>query len=100
MPNTVSPAPTTSTDVPDPVLAAALTSAALACHQAIVDYRSGLLDDAEVERTLVRCGLVITAGEAWLLDVDGARWWRYRGAAPTAAYHQPRPAAVPFELST
>ena len=77
----------------DPLLAAALANAARACHQAVIDYRSGLLDDAEVTRTLVRSGVVVTAGEVWMLDVDERRWWRYRGAAPTTAHHQPEPGA-------
>ena len=55
----------------------------------VVDYRSGLLDDAESTRALVRSGLVITAGEAWLLDVETNRWWRYCGGAPRAAHEQP-----------
>ena len=84
-----STSPANSVGEPDAALAAALTNAARACHQAVVDYRSGLLDDAEVERALVRSGLVITTDAVWLLDVDGHRWWRYRGAAPALAHRQP-----------
>ena len=74
---------------PDPELAAALANASRACQQAVIDYRSGLLDDAEMQRALVRSGLVITTDAVWLLDVDGHRWWRYQGGAPALARPQP-----------
>ena len=68
----------------DPIVAAALRSAAKTCRQALVDYHAGLLDEAEVRRAFVRAGVVVTPDDVWLLDVDGGRWWRYRGDAPRA----------------
>jgi hypothetical protein len=82
---------TNSSDGLDPVLAAALTNAERTCHDAVVDYRSGLLNDTEFERAVVRAGLVITADTVWLLDVAGGRWWRYQGDAPTAAHGPSEP---------
>jgi hypothetical protein len=73
---------------PDPNLLSALTSAADACRQALIDYEAGLLDEAERARSLVRLGLVLTANEAWMLDATTHRWWRYDGGAPRVAHEQ------------
>ena len=69
----------------DPLVTAALATAANTCRQAVVDYGAGLLDDGEMRRMLVRAGVVVTADEVWLLDVAAGRWWRYQGAAPEMA---------------
>ncbi len=83
--------PTAPNGKTDPAVNSVLTNAARACQQAVVDYRSGLLDDAEMQRALVRSGMVVTPEEIWLLDVANRRWWRYDGAAPTVAHPQPDP---------
>jgi hypothetical protein len=62
-----------------------LAVAATACQQALTDYRSGLLDEREVTRALVRSGVVIAADEVWLLDTNAGQWWRYVGGEPTVA---------------
>lgn len=61
----------------------ALAIAATTCQQALTDYRSGLLDEREVLRALVRSGVVIAPDEVWLLDTKADRWWRYDGGQPT-----------------
>lgn len=68
---------------PPTFLVGALAVAATACRQALIDYRSGLLDEQEVTRALVRSGVVIAADELWLFDTDAGQWWRYVGGKPT-----------------
>jgi len=53
--------------------------AVAACHQALVDYQTGLLDEDQLRRALYRDGLLLGNGEAWLLDVAGGTWRRYDG---------------------
>ncbi len=74
----------------DERLTGALAIAATTCHQALTDYRSGLLDEHEVTRAIVRSGVVIAPDEVWLLDTKADRWWRYDGGEPTAV-----PTSVP-----
>lgn len=81
-PSGVDPAPT------DGVIAA-LNAASRACRQVAIDYQSGLLDDEEMTRSIIRCGVVILADEVWLFDTETTLWWRYRGAEP-----------VPMQIST
>ena len=53
--------------------------AVAACQQALVDYKSGLLDEEQLRRALYRDGMVLGDGEAWLLDVASGAWTRYDG---------------------
>jgi hypothetical protein len=57
----------------------AMARAVEACRQALVDYQTGLLDEEQLRHALFRDGIVIGAGEAWLLDVASGRWSRYEG---------------------
>lgn len=70
---------------PATLLVGAFAVAAAVCRQALIDYRSGLLDEREVTRALVRSGVVIAADEVWLLDTNADQWWRYVGGEPTLA---------------
>ena len=57
----------------------ALESAAELCRRALADYRSGVIDEAELRCLLYRTGLVQWPDQAWLLDLETGRWWRYDG---------------------
>lgn len=65
----------------EPNLDFALESAADMCQRAVADYRSGLIDEAELRCLLYRTGLVQWPDQAWLLDLEAGRWWRYDGVA-------------------
>ena len=63
----------------DPALQGALSTALGSCRQALGDYQAGLLDDAQLRQALFRAGVVPRPEELWLLDLQGAQWWRYDG---------------------
>lgn len=63
----------------DPDLYEALDSAVELCRRAMADYRAGVLDEDELRRLLFRGGLVQWPDQAWLLDLQAGRWWRYDG---------------------
>ena len=63
----------------DAALASMLATAAAECDRALVDDQAGLLDERELRRELLRIGLVVTTDEAFLLDLETHRWWRYDG---------------------
>ena len=75
-PSGVDPAPPTDSVI------AALNEASRACRQVTIDYQSGLLDDQEETRSIIRCGVVILPDEVWLFDTETTLWWRYRGSEP------------------
>ena len=56
-----------------------LDSAIAACCEAMADYRAGLLVEDELRDVLFHAGLVQHGGEAWLLDLQARRWWKYDG---------------------
>ena len=85
MPIASSIPPAGSHPYPATLLCGALGVAAAACHQVLIDYRSGLLDEQEITRALVRSGVVIAADQVWLLDTNTGQWWRYVGGEPTLA---------------
>jgi hypothetical protein len=70
--------------------APALERAVLVCEAALADYQAGLLDDAELRRTLERAGTVQTDAGAWFLDIESGSWQRYL----------PVPADLPFDART
>jgi hypothetical protein len=59
----------------------AMTRAVTACHQALVDYQTGLLDEEQLRRALFSGGILLGDSEAWLLDVATGGWSRYDGIA-------------------
>jgi hypothetical protein len=63
----------------DPYLTEALESSAELCRRALADYRSGVIDEAELRCLLYRTGLVQWPDQAWILDLEAGRWWRYDG---------------------
>ena len=56
-----------------------LATALRSCRQALGDYQAGLLDDDQLRHELFRAGVVAREEELWLLDLQGAQWWRYDG---------------------
>lgn len=64
-----------------PDLHETLERAVDACRHALADYRSGIIDAAELRRALFRWGLVQWPDAAWLLDLQTGTWWRYDGLA-------------------
>ena len=57
----------------------ALDSAVEICRRAMADYRAGLIDEDELRSLLFHAGLVQWLDQAWLLDLNAGRWWRYDG---------------------
>ena len=70
-----------------------LESAAELCRRALADYRSGVIDEAELRCLLYRNGLVQWPDEAWLLDLGSGRWWRYDGVVLRDSGDQTRASA-------
>lgn len=58
----------------DASLQSALDDALAVCREKVVEYRAGLLDEAELHRELRRAGLVRRGDDVWLLDVDTEQW--------------------------
>jgi hypothetical protein len=57
----------------------AMERAVAACHQALVDYQTGLLDEEQLRRALFHDGIILGDSEAWLLDIAAGGWSRYDG---------------------
>jgi len=64
----------------------ALENAVLVCETALADYQAGLLDDAELRRTLERAGMVHTDAGSWFLDIESRHWRRYRPVPPELSF--------------
>ena len=75
----------TVTDYVDSHLRKSLEAAVTECRNALADYRSGILDKRELRDALFQAGLVEHAGQAWLLDLQASRWWRYDGVVVDAS---------------
>ena len=69
----------------DSSLRETLEAALERCRGTLADYQAGVLDDDEVRRALFHAGLVVWHDEAWLLDLQVGRWFRYDGLAVGAA---------------
>lgn len=69
----------------DPALRAQLTDALRTCRDAVVEYQGGLLDDAQLARSLYEHGLVVGEDEAWILDLRAGRWSRFDGLGVDAS---------------
>ena len=63
-----------------------LDKAVLACESALADYQAGLLDDAELRRTLERAGIAHTDTGSWLLDIESRHWRRYLPVPPDRSF--------------
>jgi hypothetical protein len=86
--------PTASADGAPPLIDDVLSQAldtALARYAALVaDLQAGRIDEATFQRGAFRAGLIVRDSEAWLLDLDSERWWRYDGLGlTTLAFEEP-----------
>jgi hypothetical protein len=72
-----------ATDQPDalvpPALATAMEDGLRTCLEALEGFESGHIDETELQQRLVRAGVFRYQDTLWLLDLEGATWWRYDG---------------------
>jgi hypothetical protein len=67
----------------DDVLSQALDTALARYSELVSDLQAGRIDEATFQREAFGAGLIVRDSEAWLLDLDSERWWRYDGLGLT-----------------
>ncbi|MEX2237876.1 MAG: zinc ribbon domain-containing protein [Dehalococcoidia bacterium] len=63
----------------DPAVADALQASLNEYSQLLEKFDANEIDEATFMKGAFAAGLVVREGEAWLLDLDQGRWWRYDG---------------------
>jgi hypothetical protein len=75
----------------DDVLSEALDTALARYAELVSDLKAGRVDEATFQREAFGAGLIVRDSEAWLLDLESERWWRYDGLGlTTIALGEPR----------
>ena len=67
----------------DDVLSQALDTALARYAELVGDLEAGRIDPTAFQRDAFRAGLIVRDSEAWLLDLESERWWRYDGLGLT-----------------